>query len=121
MAKQVVLGQRSQGHDVRSSETHILVSTEVQQGIVQLLYEKPEAAQLVAAILNAGTASASEKPAFVEVTADPVEVTGASLSKEENGYRTLVLICGEVRVPIRLRSALVSEICSGSGDEIHRV
>lgn len=120
MARKPDIRASSRGHAVQEHKGNLFVAFDIGERKVMIGMDKPEAAQLVSAVLNAGTASQSERPAFVEVTADPVEVSGLSLSKEENGYRILVLLCGEVRLPVRIRSALLSEMLAGPGDEIHK-
>ncbi len=47
----------SRGHAVQASQSHIFLSTDTAEGVVQIGYDKPEAALLVSSILNAGTAS----------------------------------------------------------------
>lgn len=121
MEKKFAIRAMSRGHHVQAKNGVVFLSIDTDQGVIQIGMDNAEASLFVSTILNEGTAAGTTRSTYVEVSADPVEVTGASLSIEDGGYRTLVLICGEVRIPVRLSSELVSEICSGHGDEIHRV
>jgi hypothetical protein len=115
---QIIIGKRSNGHEIQSNQHLIVISFKTDEGIA---LEKSEAASLVSGILNAGSKYKREQPAYAEITAPLVTTDGLSLSADQDGYRVLALLCGGVNLPLKIRSEPLSALLASPGDEIHRV